>query len=206
MSFLLLATAAAVAAGAAGAFFARRSGARKDAEEPAAPKPPAIAVPRDLDSLPITLGDVVSIDTPAAREERWLEGVLVAREGDEIVGALFVAPEGSREQAVAAFAPPRRQIAWLSPVAASALPSGGELPSTLEIEAIPMRRRARLPVTLERAGKGAPQIGTQAIWAEYEATGRAIAIVLQSPTGNLAWSGVLCEPGEYERMGSGTSS
>jgi hypothetical protein len=207
MSFILLATAAAVAAGAAGAFFARRS-RRDDSEAPPAPAlPPPAAPPRGLETLPITLGDVVSIDTPAAREERWLEGVIVAREADEIVGALFVAPEGSREQAVVAFAQPRRQIGWLSPVAAGVLPPGaGELPSTLEIDGVAMRRRARLPVTLERAGKGAPQLGSKGIWAEYEATGRAVAIVLSSAAESRVWSGTLCEPGEYERMGSGTST
>lgn len=207
MSFLLLATAAAVAAGAAGAFFARRSGARRDDEAPPVPAVQPAAPPRGLETLPVTLGDVVSIDTPAAREERWLEGVLVAREADEIVGALFVAPEGSREQAVAAFAPPRRQIAWLSPVAVAVLPPGAaEPPSTLEIEGVALRRRARLPVTLERAGKGAPQLGTNAIWAEYEATGRAVAIVLSSGHECRVWLGTLCDPGEYERMGSGTST
>lgn len=206
MSFLLLATAVAVAAGAAGAFIARRSSAVKEA-----PPPPTVATgarppPSGLDSLPITLGDVVSLDTPGAREERWLEGVLVARERGEIVGAVFVAPEGRDVKAVAAFAPPRRQIAWLSPTDVSGLvASGAELPSTLEIDGAPMRRRARLPVSLERGGRGAPTVDGQAIWAEYEAAGRAITIILQLGGRTLAWSGLLCDPGEYDRMGSGDS-
>jgi hypothetical protein len=205
MSFLLLATAAAVAAGAAGVFFARRSGTTK--EEIEAPKLPASVLPRGIDALPVTLGDVVAVDTPSAREERWLEGVVVAREGSEIVGALFVAPEGKREEAVVAFAPPRLQIAWLSPVSSTGLvASGAEMPSTLEIGGVPMRRRARLPVQLERAGRGAPQLGDRAVWAEYEAAGRAVAIVIQGTSTCLAWAGTLCEPGEYERMGSGSNT
>lgn len=205
MSFLLLATAVAVAAGAAGAFIARRSNAPKEAPPPA-PPPAGRVPPQGLERLPITLGDVVSVDTPAAREERWLEGVLVARDAHEIVGAVFVAPEGRHAQAVAAFAPPRKQIAWLSPTNVDGLILGGaELPSTLEIEGAPMRRRARLPVRLERAGRGAPTVDGSAIWAEYEATGRAIAILIQLGDKTLGWSGLLCEPGEYERMGSGNA-
>jgi hypothetical protein len=206
VSFLLLATAVAVAAGAAGAFIARRSTAVKD-ETPPPPAPVGPAPPKGLETLPITLGDVVSVDTPAAREERWLEAVIVARDGAEIVGAVFVAPEGSKAEAVAAFAPPRRQIAWLTPVALEGLSFGGaELPSTLEIGGAPMRRRARIPVTLERSGKGAPSVGERGIWAEYEATGRAVAIVIQGGAATCAWTGMLCEPGEYERMGSGVAT
>jgi hypothetical protein len=207
MSFLLLATAVAVAAGAAGAFIARRSAASKEPAPPAPVAPAVAAPPAGLESLPVTLGDVVSIDTPAAREERWLEGVIVAREGKEIVGALFVAPEGRDMQAVAAFAPPRKQIAWLTPADVAGLSLGGaELPSTLEIGGAPMRRRARLPVSLERAGRGAPAVDSQAIWAEYEAAGRAVTIILQLSGRTLAWSGLLCDPGEYERMGSGDAA
>ncbi len=207
MSFLLLATAVAVAAGAAGAFIARRSTVARDDVPPAPPPPAGPSPPKGLETLPITLGDVVAVDTPAAREERWLEAVVVARDGADIVGAVFVAPEGSKAEAVAAFAAPRRQIAWLTPVTVQGVSLGGaELPSTLEIDGAPMRRRARIPVTLERAGKGAPQLGDRGVWAEYEATGRAVAIVIQGGASTRAWSGMLCEPGEYERMGSGVAT
>ncbi len=207
MSFFLLAAAAAVAAGAAGFFMSRRAAPPPSPSPDDAPPPgPAPPSPSEL-RLALALGDVVSVETrsgEARREERWLEGALVARDGAEIVGAVFIAHEGTEEVAVAVFAPPRRDIAWLSAAPVEALGvADAELPSTLEIGGVALSRRARLPVHIERLGRGAPRLGERGVWAEYEATGQIVAIVLRGSASTRVWSGVLVPEGEYDRMGSG---
>jgi hypothetical protein len=208
MSFILLATAAMVAASAAGFLYARRGSSARlpEAAPPAGPAPPA-----GMDRFALTLGDVVSVEAGGSTREgrvayveRWLTGVLVAREGAEVVGALFTAPEGAAEEAVAVFAPPRKDIAWLSRVPLEAAgASGADLPAALEIGSTTMRRRSRVPVQLERGGRGGPKVAGPGIWAEYEATGRAVAIVVQAEGSVFAWHGTRYESGEYDRMGSG---
>ncbi len=209
MSFLLVAAMIA-AASAAGAAFARRGPRAADRKEGspdpaaakvAAPKPPYAAPPK-LDEravfarLPVSLGDVVSFD----REERWLAGAIVARDGNEVVGAVFLAPEGVRLEAVAAFPAPRREIFWLSPIEVD---SGIEPPTSADFGGVVMQRRSRIPVTLTRMGQGAPHIGETGIWAEYEAAAGARALLLRSAAGVFAWSGAHCDEGEWDRMGRG---
>ena len=109
----------------------------------AAPASPPFA------TLPFTLGDVVS----SGPDERWLAGAIVAREGGRVIGALFLAPEGVVHKAVAVFAPPRKDIWWMSP---AELTSPDEPPATIEVAGVALQRKGRLPVTLERHGQGAP--------------------------------------------------
>ncbi len=225
MSFILLAAAVVAAASAAGAAFARRAASRTDREaDPEtntdAPDPQAVwapparvapppkattperALPKPVDEkqlfarLPLALGDVVSFDM----QERWLSGALVAKDGSEIVGVLFLAPEGARHEAVAVFPTPRREIYWLSPID---MESGIEPPSSADFGGIVMRRRSRVPVTITRMGQGAPHVGESAIWAEYEASAGARAILLRGQSGVFAWSGAHCDEGDYDRMGRG---
>lgn len=162
-----------------------------------------------LARLPLSLNDVVGVeaDDPTkgggigkAHTERWLAGALAMTESGETVGAIFIAPEGAKEEAVVAFAAPRKDIGWVSRVEVEII---GEPPSSLEIGGIVMQRKRRLFVHLERLGRGAPNIGPGAVFAEYQATGRAIAVVLKADTTIVAWTGARFEAGEYERWGRG---
>jgi len=214
VSFLLLATIVA-AAGAAGFTWGRRDRVRRDdvrasptsanvskptvkkaddetddADEAWAPSP-------DLERLAVTLGDVVSFD----REERWLAGALVARDGHEVIGALFFAPEGSRHEVVAAFPAPRRELYWLSPVGFEA---GHEPPSSVELGGGVLERKTRRPAKLERLGQGAPSTGDEGLWAEYASPGGARAVIVRTSGGTFAYVGRVLQHGEYDRMGRGS--
>jgi hypothetical protein len=213
LSFILFATCAAAVAAGAGLVAARRARREpEDDEQTAAPRPPPPVVePPAIAGLPLAVGDVVSVevDDPAraggigrAHSERWLEGALVLKEGAEVVGAVFVAPEGIRHEAVVAFAAPRRDIGWLTPVA---LEVTGEPPTSLELGGIVMQRKRRLFVEIERLGRGAPVVRGGAVFAEYEATGRAMGIVLVLGASAVhAWHGARYEPAEYDHWGRGS--
>ncbi len=169
------------------------------AKEPAPAKKPPKAEPKKESSfatLPFALGDVVT----SASEERWLSGAIVAREGGRVIGALFVAPEGATHQAVAVFAPPRKDIYWMSP---AELASPDEPPATIELGGVALARKGRLPVSLERHGQGAPQVDAEGIWAVYDRSGRDVALVLSSAGRAHAWVGRRLEEDEYDRLGGG---
>lgn len=196
MSLTLLAVAAAVAAtvgylatrrerGAQGAMGEGAKGAAKDAGAGA-----------PWSELPLSLGDVVLVGS----EERWLAGALVARERGELVAVVFLAPEGAAQSAVVAFPEPRREILWLLPAEVDA---PDEPPATLEIAGMTLRRRARLPVSLERLGQGAPALGNAGILAFYEGGGHDAAVVLASEGRIHAWAGRRIDDAGYERLGGG---
>jgi hypothetical protein len=167
---------------------AGRAGKRK-------PRPPVRATSA-FEDLPLALGDVVT----AEREERWLAGALVAREQGRVVGVLFVAPEGAVQKAVAVFSPPRRDVYWMDP---RDLEVPGEPPSTVEIGGIALRRRGRLPVTLERVGQGTPDLGEEGLWAVYEGGGRDVAVMIAGRGRTCVWSGARLDEHEYDRLGAG---
>ncbi|WP_437601630.1 hypothetical protein [Sorangium sp. So ce590] len=198
MSLTLLAAAAAAVAVTVGYMAARRereaSGEDGGENERAAPAASPEGAP--WDELPFALGDVVL----AGIEERWLSGAIVARERGEIVAAVFLAPEGAAQGAVAAFPAPRREILWLAP---AAVDSPEEPPATLEIAGMTLRRRARLPAALERLGQGAPSLGHAGIIALYEGGGHDAAVVIASEGRIHAWAGRRIEDGGYERLGGG---
>jgi hypothetical protein len=146
--------------------------------------------------LPLSLGDVVS----AMNEERWLAGALVAREEGLVIAALFLAPEGKKQSAVAVFAPPRREIFWMDP---TELTSPDEPPATIELGGSTMRRKGRLPVTVERLGQGVPHLAEEAIWATYEGGSGGVAVVITSQGRAYAWVGRRLEEQEYDRLGEG---
>lgn len=212
---LLLAVTAAVAAS-MGYLAARRHGAEDDAppdsrdeerlkkmgqadEAPEKPAPRPVKKPvassPPFATLPLSLGDVVT----AGADERWLAGAVVARENGRVIGAVFLAPEGTAHLAVAVFAAPRKDIWWMSP---TEIASPDEPPATLEIGGVAMPRRGRLPVTLERLGQGAPPVGDEGIWAAYD-RGREVAVVIASQHKVYAWSGKRLEEDEYDRLGGG---
>jgi hypothetical protein len=176
-------------------------GAKKAEPKPGAkkaePKPRKAADPKSaFEGMPLMLGDVVS----AEHEERWLAGALVAREEERVVAALFLAPEGNKHVAVAAFVPPRREIFWMDP---AELTSPEEPPATIELGGVTMRRKGRLPVSIERLGQGAPQVSEEAIWAAYEGGGRDVAVVIVSEGRAYAWMGRRLDEEEYDRLGEG---
>jgi hypothetical protein len=211
---LLLAVTAAVA-GSMGYFAARRhgegdaspdEGGEKQAGDPEKkkddrrPPPPVKAAPKKpaaspFATLPLALGDVVS----SGHEERWLAGAVVAREGGQVIAALLLAPEGTKQHAVAVFAPPRRDVWWMAP---TDLVSPAEPPATVELGGVALQRKARLPVTFERLGQGAPDVGEEGLWAVY-GHGRDVAVVIASLGKAHAWVGVRLEEGEYDRLGGG---
>lgn len=170
----------------------------KKPEAPAEKKKPSAPVkpdPAPFATLPLALGDVVS----SATEERWLAGAVVAREGSVVLAALFVAPEGVEHKAVAAFAAPRKEVWWMSPADVA---SPSEPPATIEVGGVAMARKARLPVRLSRHGQGAPDAGSEGVWAVYD-RGRDVAVVIASEGRVYAWAGIRLEEGEYDRLGGG---
>lgn len=198
MSFIFLAAVCAAAAAAAGVLSGRRraaGGAETEAAK-AAPPPPPPPRPFANDAVAFDIGDVVS----AGGEERWLAGALSLRDGDYLVAALFFAPEGKRNDAICAFSSPRREILWLTP---HPVEIGAEPPSSLELDGIVMRRRARVPVGVSRHAQDTPDVGEQAIFAEYEAGGGAVGVVLRSHHVALGWVGRRIDDGAFERMGKG---
>jgi hypothetical protein len=174
-----------------------------DRETDGSPRPPAKPARKQpsgpavspFAELPLALGDVVS----SGSDERWLAGAVVAREGGRVVGALFLAPEGTAQKAVAVFAPPRKDIWWMSPTEVA---SPSEPPATIEVAGVALSRKSRLPVTLERLGQGAPQVAEEGLWAVYD-RGRDVALVIASGGRAHAWSGLRMEEGEYDRLGGG---
>ncbi|MGK4006566.1 hypothetical protein WMF31_28355 [Sorangium sp. So ce1036] len=197
MSLTLLAAAAAAVAATVGYLASRRDreaeGATGEEALRAASGAPGGA---PWDELPFALGDVVLVGS----EERWLAGALVARERGELVAVVFLAPEGAAQGAVVTFPEPRREILWLLPAEVDA---PDEPPATLEIAGMTLRRRARLPVTLERVGQGAPPLGDAGIIALYEGGGHDAAVVLASEGRIHAWSGRRIDGAGYERLGGG---
>lgn len=198
MSFFLIAAMCAVAAAAAGVAVERRRPPPREDDEPAGGGPPVAASPFAGHGLGVDLGDVVS----AQGVERWLSGAVELRDGEHLVAALFVAPEGARHEAVCAFPAPRRELLWLSPVPVEIT---SEPPSSLELGGVVMHRRARLPVGVRRHGHGTPDVGDTATFAEYESTSRAAGLVLCTPAGAIAWAGRRLAADEYDRMGRGES-
>ncbi len=213
MSFTLLLAVTAAVAASMGYMAARKHGQEDEpphgsdggdresgeADEKPGRRPPPVVKKAPQGSpfatLPFALGDVVS----SAHEERWLAGAIVAREDGRVIGALFLAPEGKENHGIAVFAPPRKDVWWMSP---ADIASPSEPPATLEIRGVAMSRKGRLPVTLERLGQGVPPLGDEGVWAVYD-RGRDVAVVITSQGQTHAWSGVRLEEGEYDRLGGG---
>lgn len=212
MSFTVLLAVTAAVAASMGYLVARKHGdgpsdegdegeseKKEEARDKPAPKPQKKPVakpdPAPFATLPLALGDVVS----NSADERWLAGAVVAREDGRVIGALFLAPEGKSNQAVAAFPSPRRDVWWMAPTEVA---SPNEPPATVEIGGVAMARKARLPVRLERLGQGTPPLDDEGIWAVYD-RGRDVAVVIASGGRAYAWAGTRLEEDEYDRLGGG---
>ncbi|EYF08443.1 hypothetical protein [Chondromyces apiculatus] len=196
MSLLLIAALTAAVAASAGYAAARR----RLSEDPYGlddpPEPELVLNPDPFEGLPLRLGDVVQAD----REERWLAGVILARDRRDVIAAIFIAPEGTALHAVAAFAPPSKDLYWMTPVTVD-IPF--EPPATLEIGRVAMQRRSRVPVALEGRGQGVLDLASEGILALYDGGAGNVALVLGTGGRSLAWTGHRLEPGSYDRLGHG---
>ena len=175
----------------------------KDAHAPPRKAAPATTVPAaDLFAeMPCALGDVVM----RGGDEAWLAGGIVFIE-DHPVSALFVAPEAGTDRAVYVRARPSGELYWLSPVPAGELTIGSEPPTSLEHGTVRFDRLRRLPVKVQRAGSGAPDVGDQVIVAEYASSGFERLVVVTGAGTAHAWVGSVLEEGMYEILPSGKST
>lgn len=168
-----------------------------------APKPAKNATPaRDLFAeMPCTLGDVVM----RGNEEAWLAGGVVFIE-QHPVSALFVAPDTGAGHAIYARARPSRELFWLTPLPAGEVTVGAEPPTSLEHAGVRYDRLRRLPVKVQRAGSGAPDVGDQVIVAEYTSSGFERLVVVTGAGTARVWAGLVLEEGMYEVLPSGKST
>ena len=161
------------------------------------PEPAAEAKPEPnaahLEGFPCQLGDVVM--HTAGGDEAWLAGAVVLSERAP-VAALFFSPEPGALRAVLA-RPGSEQLAWLTEVkGASVMP--GEPATTLEIAGERFERRRRLPLRAERRGTGAPDVGTDVLFAEYTGLADSVLVVLSSRDKVLVLSGEVLTQGTYD--------
>jgi hypothetical protein len=137
-------------------------------------------------------------------EEAWLAGALVFYESLP-AAALFVAPEAGADRALFVRPSPHASIVWLMPVPDGELTIGPEPPSTLEHKGERFERVRRIPFRVERAGTGAPDVGEQALVAEYASGGERLLVV--SGTGSpRVWRGNVLEDGTYDVLAAGKST
>jgi hypothetical protein len=166
------------------------------------PAPAAATAKSDpLTEFPCHLGDVVMVH---GGEEAWLAGALVFYESLP-AAALFVAPEAGADRALFVRPSPHASIVWLMPVPDGELAIGPEPPSTLEHKGERFERVRRIPFRVERAGSGAPDVGEQALVAEYASGGERLLVV--SGTGSpRVWRGNVLEDGTYDVLAAGKST
>jgi hypothetical protein len=166
---------------------------------------PARAADADLLArLPCKLGDVIV--RVVERDEAWLAGALVFQERAIGVAALFVAPEAGGDRAVFVRGAPGADLTWLAPLPQSALPLAGEPPYALEHSGEHFERVRRLPLRVERVGEGAPDVGEQAVVAEYAGHGAERIVVVAGAARRLAWRGLALAAGQYEVLPGAKSS
>jgi len=161
---------------------------RLRAARPGEPGPSNAGAPAPRDVLagaPCRLGDVLVRTTE--RDEAWLAGALVFRE-QRPVAALFVAPEAVADRAVFA-----REgdagVTWLTALGEGELSVQGEPPHALEHAGVRFERVRRLPVRVEQAGTGAPNVGDRAVVAEYAGPGAERIVVVSGSEQARAWVG-----------------
>jgi hypothetical protein len=147
-----------------------------------------------FDGFPCKWGDVVV--RVAERDEAWLAGALLFEE-ERPVAALFIAPEAGADRAIWA-RKGEGAMAWLAPAPAGAVTAVGEPLHALEVEGARYERSLRLPVRVTRLGSGAPEVGAQAIVAEYRGAGGARLLVVAGAERTLAWKGAALLAGEYD--------
>jgi hypothetical protein len=181
---------------------ARARGPAKDAgKRGATSDEPAVRI----DGFPCDLGDVVLL---AHGDEAWLAGALLLREraahadehGDVLrtIAVLFIAPDRGGDRAIYARGAPEPSLDWLSPVPSDALTVGREPPSAIEHAGERFERVRRLPLSIERAGTGAPDLGSEVIVAEYEGGAGAKLLVVIGSSAIKVWHGRRLVAGMYD--------
>jgi hypothetical protein len=163
------------------------------ATEPPAAVPATPPAPASLDGFPCQLGDVV---LRSIGDEAWLAGALVLSEDSAPAAVLFFSPEAGGMRAVLA-KPQREDLVWLGS-AADVVVVGGEPATSLEIAGERFERRRRLPLRVERRGTGAPDMGTEVIFAEYTGLGESQLVVLAGKDKTLALRGESLPHGTFD--------
>ncbi|WP_394848707.1 hypothetical protein LZC95_14785 [Pendulispora brunnea] len=151
------------------------------------------------------LGDVV---LASDGEEAWLESAIVFSEEVPVL-VLFLAPNAGADRAVLVRPKPHEDLVWLTaaPHMAEASNWGPseEPPSSLVHHGERFERLRRLPLSAERHGPSAPDLGDVVLFAEYKsATDRRLVAILAG-TRVLVWEGRMLGPGLYEVLPSQSS-
>jgi len=149
------------------------------------------------------LGDVVL--RRSERDEAWLAGALVFEE-ERPVAVLFVAPEVGVDRALFVRDGGGADLTWLARIAGEELPVARDPPHTLEHAGTRFERVRRLPMKVSRMGTGTPNVGAQAIVAEYVGPGADRLVVVAGVDQTLAWRGVAVAEGEYEVLPGGKAT
>lgn len=190
-----------------GAWRTRRQHGAPPPSEPSAsgPRPSKVAETSGvIAGFPCQLGDVVM---RATGEEAWLAGGLVLSEGKQPVAALFVAPEAGADIVLYAKGEPSASLSWLAALSPDAILVGGEPPSVIEHEGLRFERKRRLPLSVERIGVSAPDLGAVVVAAEYASAGSDRVVVLKGDNGQTrAFRGVELESFAYEVIASGRAT
>lgn len=185
--------------------------------EEAAPEsnPPEAEAPGDapaathaqvrLEGFPCQLGDVVLLPTG---EEAWLAGALLLSERttqadgtgafQRTVAVLFVAPDKGSGRAVYARPAPDPALDWMSPLSPGEVTLGAEPPSSLEHDGTLFERVRRLPLGVDCAGEGAPDLGPSVILAEYDGGADARLVILATREAAHVWRGRRLAAGMFD--------
>ena len=181
----------------AGRLLVQRPRAVRGRHDPSPVTPTAVAKPEPtatvLEGFPCQLGDVVM--HTAGGDEAWLAGAIVLSEKTP-VAALFFSPEAGAMRAVLARSG-SEELFWLTEAEGAAV-MAGEPATTLEIAGERFDRRRRLPLRAERRGTGAPDVGSDVLYAEYTGLADSVLVVLSSRTRALVLRGEPLGPGTYD--------
>jgi hypothetical protein len=148
---------------------------------------------KTLEGFPCQLGDVI---LRSMGDEAWLAGALVLSEGGNPVAVLFVSPEAGAARGVLA-RPQSEELLWLSE-SKDVVVVAGEPATALEIAGERYERRRRLPLSVERRGSGAPDVGGDVIFAQYTGLGDGALVVLAAKDKVVAFRGEALGPGTYD--------
>jgi hypothetical protein len=166
---------------------------------PTKAKPKVVIAPESsAERLPFAcqLGDVI---VRSSGEEAWLAGCVVFEEVSPAL-CLFFAPEAGQDISILARPEPSRDLVWLLPVSGAMLFPGTDPPSALEYQGVRYERERRLPLSARRLGAGAPDLGAQAVVADYRSAGFERLLVVVASGVVRTYVGQLLEPGMYDHL------
>ena len=171
-----------------GRWISRAVRARRGKASPAVePSPREEPARPPFEGLPCALGDVVV--RSAERDEAWLAGALVFEEAAP-VSVLFVAPEAGADRGVyVRHDAPRRAARGSRPSRGARSHWPPSLPTRSSTRASATSEPRRLPVRVRRLGTGAPEVGPEAVVADYTAAGGRRLVVGAGKEQTHAWGG-----------------